>query len=86
MYLGKREYISVNGSLENIHGIVHVPNLEKLKGRVIYASLSITFRYGREEDEMMGLSMAKEVPVDRVLIFPLKNDKGMFINHMDTKF
>lgn len=40
------------------------------------ASLMVTFRFGAEEDEMMGLSLAKEITLDQVEIYP--NPKSAF--------
>lgn len=34
------------------------------------ASLIVTFRFGAEEDEMMGLSLAKEITLDQVEVYP----------------
>jgi hypothetical protein len=34
-----------------------------------------TFRHGREEDEVMGVSFQKELVVDRVQVFPAATDK-----------
>ena len=34
----------------------------------------MTFRHGREEDEMMGVSFKKELVVDRVQIHPAGKD------------
>ena len=34
------------------------------------ATLMVTFRYGQEEDEMMGLSLCKDLVLDETEIFP----------------
>jgi hypothetical protein len=36
-----------------------------VSGRCVFASLVCTFRHGREEDEVMGVSFQKELIVDR---------------------
>ena len=41
----------------------------------MYASLVCTFRHGREEDEVMGVSFQKELIVDRVQVFPAASEK-----------
>ena len=41
-----------------------------LLGKFIFASLIATFRHGREEDEVMGISFKKELVVDRVQVYP----------------
>ena len=43
---------------------------DNLAGKFVYASLVCTFRHGREEDEVMGLSFTKELVVDRIQVFP----------------
>lgn len=48
---------------------------DTLKGRRIYAQLVITFRHGKEEEEMMGLSFKKELVLDRVQIYPPDKSK-----------
>ncbi len=45
-------------------------------GKFVYASLVVTFRHGREEDEMMGVSFKKELVVDRVQVFPPGKDEA----------
>ena len=39
-------------------------------GKNVFASLIVTYRYGREEDEVMGVSFKKELVVDRVQVYP----------------
>ena len=39
-------------------------------GKFIFASLVVSFRHGREEDEIMGVSFKKDLVVDRVQVFP----------------
>ena len=71
MYLGKREYISCDGKIDAITGVANVPEIdEKLRGKYVFASLVCSFRHGREEDEMMGVSFNKELVVDRVQLWP----------------
>ena len=41
-----------------------------LLGKFIFASLVVSFRHGREEDEIMGVSFKKDLVVDRVQVFP----------------
>ena len=45
-------------------------NITFFAGKFIFASLVVTFRHGREEDEMMGVSFKKELVVDRVQVHP----------------
>ena len=47
-------------------------------GKNIFASLIVTYRYGREEDEVMGVSFKKELVVDRVEIGNQQEEKAKF--------
>lgn len=45
-------------------------------GKFVYASLIVTFRHGREEDEIMGVSFKKDLVVDRVQVYPAGKDES----------
>ena len=45
-----------------------------ITGKFIFASLVVSFRHGREEDEIMGVSFKKDLVVDRVQVFPKGQD------------
>jgi len=70
LYLGQREFISADGVIDDIKGIAYVSEQRELEGKFIFASLIATFRHGREEDEVMGISFKKELVVDRVQVHP----------------
>eukprot|EP00090_Calanus_glacialis_P028990 TRINITY_DN46486_c0_g1_i1.p1 TRINITY_DN46486_c0_g1~~TRINITY_DN46486_c0_g1_i1.p1 ORF type:complete len:406 (-),score=100.14 TRINITY_DN46486_c0_g1_i1:476-1693(-) len=71
VYMGKREFVSCDGAVEPINGVVNIQDHhDTLKGRRVYVQLVITFRHGREEEETMGLSFKKELILDRVQVFP----------------
>jgi hypothetical protein len=55
---------------------VHLFKCQLILGKFVYASLVVTFRHGREEDEMMGVSFKKELVVDRYQIYPAGSDEG----------
>merc|ERR1711997_420846 len=70
LYMGQRDYISSDGVIDDIKGIAYMPELSELQAKFIFASLVVTFRHGREEDEVMGISFKKELVVDRVKVHP----------------
>merc|ERR1712212_1347086 len=71
IYMGKREFVSIDGVIEPIKGVVHIQDYkDTLKGRRVYVQLVIIFRHGREDDETMGLSFKKELILDRTQIYP----------------
>merc|ERR1711953_1407124 len=77
LYLGNREYVSCDGAIPPVTGIVNIQDHhDTLKGRRIFVQLVITFRHGREEDETLGLSFKKELVLDRVQIYPPEKKNG----------
>lgn len=71
VYLGKRDFIDHLDHIDPIDGIVVVDN-DYLKGRKIYGQVTTTYRYGREEDEVMGLKFSKEMILAKDQIVPPK--------------
>ena len=60
VYLSSRDFIDHVGAQTNpVEGVIVVED-NYLQGRKVYARVAVTYRYGREGDEMMGLSFSKE--------------------------
>ncbi|KAL7639737.1 UNVERIFIED_CONTAM: hypothetical protein RMT77_009147 [Armadillidium vulgare] len=75
VYLGRRDFIDNTLSTEAVDGVVLVDN-DYLRTRKVFASVSITYRYGREEDEVMGLHFSKEMQLTCQQIFPSVSKEG----------
>lgn len=73
-YLGKRDFIDHGDYCDPIDGVVVVDN-DYLKGRKVFGELITTNRYGREEDEVMGVKFSKELTLQREQIVPMENQK-----------
>ncbi|RZC35165.1 Arrestin N and/or GlcNAc domain containing protein [Asbolus verrucosus] len=71
VYLGKRDFIDHLDYIDPIDGIVAVED-GYLQGRKIYGQVVTTYRYGREEDEVMGIKFSKEMIIDYDQIIPPK--------------
>jgi arrestin-2 len=69
VYLGKRDFIVEGGHVDPIDGVVVVDN-DYLKGRKVYGRVTTTYRYGREEDEVMGVKFSKELVLANRQIVP----------------
>ncbi|KAF4524736.1 hypothetical protein B566_EDAN013804 [Ephemera danica] len=69
VYLGKRDFIDHIDHTDPIDGVIVVDN-DYLKGRKIYGQLTTTYRYGREEDEVMGVKFSKEMTLVKEQIVP----------------
>ncbi|KAH0567428.1 arrestin homolog [Cotesia glomerata] len=74
VYLGKRDFIDHLEFVDPIDGVVVVEN-DYLQGRRVYGQVITTFRYGREEDEVMGVKFSKEMVVAKDQIIPMKKEK-----------
>lgn len=46
-----------------------------LQGRRIYGQVITTYRYGREEDEVMGVKFSKEMTIAKEQIVPIKKER-----------
>lgn len=74
VYLGKRDFIDHMDYCDPVDGVVVVDN-DYLKGRKIYCQLVTTYRYGREEDEVMGVKFSKEMVIGQEQVVPMINSK-----------
>lgn len=74
VYLGKRDFIDHLDYVDPIDGIIVIEN-DYLQGRKIFGQVTTTYRYGREEDEVMGVKFSKELVLCREQIFPSKKEK-----------
>ncbi|KAJ8886200.1 hypothetical protein PR048_012409 [Dryococelus australis] len=74
VYLGKRDFIDHLDHTDVIDGVVVIDN-DYLRGRKVFGELTTTYRYGREEDEVMGVKFSKEMPLCREQIAPTPEEK-----------
>ncbi|KFM58972.1 Arrestin-like protein, partial [Stegodyphus mimosarum] len=76
LYLPKREYIDHITHVDPIEGVVLLDD-EYLKQRHVYGHVIATFRYGREDDEVMGLKFVKELYLASEQIYPPETKDGI---------
>ncbi|KAG7169719.1 Arrestin-like 4 [Homarus americanus] len=62
VYVGRRDYTDHLTHVDPIDGMVWLEK-DYVKDRRVFAQVVMTYRYGREEDEVMGLTFAREVVV-----------------------
>ena len=60
VYLGRRDFVDNTQGTDPVDGVVVFDN-DYLRGRKVYASVVVVYRFGREEDEVMGLQFSKEM-------------------------
>lgn len=71
-YLGRRDFIDHLDYCDPVDGVI-VVEPEYLKNRKVFGQLATTYRYGREEDEVMGVKFSKELILSREQIVPMTN-------------
>ncbi|XP_011644747.1 phosrestin-2 [Pogonomyrmex barbatus] len=70
VYLGKRDFIDYLSGTEPIDGVVLISPEYVDNDRKVWCQLVCSFRYGREEDEVMGLNFQKDLFLASEQIFP----------------
>ncbi|KAM7348216.1 beta-arrestin-1-like isoform 1-T2 [Cochliomyia hominivorax] len=73
MYLPSREITLSGNGPSVLRGIVFV-DPKAIQGYRIYAQLTLTFRYGREDEEVMGLRFCNEAIMSLHQIWPRKEE------------
>jgi len=75
VYLGRRDFVDHLDHTDPVDGVIVVED-GYVKGRKIYGTVIVTYRYGREEDEVMGLNFAKEMVLVKDQLYPQEPDDG----------
>lgn len=70
LYLGKRDFIDHLSSVEPIDGVIVLHDEYLRDRRKIFGQVVCSFRYGREEDEVMGLNFQKELYLASECVYP----------------
>ncbi|KAK0182401.1 hypothetical protein PV327_000545 [Microctonus hyperodae] len=72
LYLGKRDFIDYLSATEPIDGVLLIDQEYINSGRKIWGQLVCSFRYGREDDEVMGLNFQKDLYLTSEQLYPQK--------------
>ncbi|KAK9979842.1 hypothetical protein ABG768_013250 [Culter alburnus] len=78
VYMGKRDFVDHVDSVDPVDGVLLV-DPEQLKGKKVYATLSCTFRYGRDDMDVVGISFRREIYLATRQIYPPLQDKEQCI-------
>ncbi|XP_013144234.1 PREDICTED: arrestin homolog [Papilio polytes] len=70
LYLASRDLVVENGYIDKIQGVLHVEP-ECLENKKLFGQVTLTFRYGREDEEVMGLKFCNEAIMSLVQIWPI---------------
>lgn len=72
LYLGKRDFIDYLSGVEPVDGVILLDQEYMDSERRIWGQLICSFRYGREEDEVMGLNFQKDLYLVSEPLYPEK--------------
>ncbi|XP_039950691.1 LOW QUALITY PROTEIN: phosrestin-2-like [Bactrocera tryoni] len=70
LYMNKREFVDSITVVEPVDGIIVLDDEYLRQNRKIYVQLICNFRYGREDDEMIGLRFQKELTLVSQQVYP----------------
>ncbi|XP_013789563.1 arrestin, lateral eye-like, partial [Limulus polyphemus] len=69
IYLGKREFVDHFTHCDPIEGII-LFDQSSVKDKNVYVGVVAIFRYGREEDEILGMTFCRELYLTHKQIYP----------------
>ncbi|XP_026468994.1 LOW QUALITY PROTEIN: arrestin homolog [Ctenocephalides felis] len=70
LYMGKRDFVDNISFVEPVDGVVVLSD-DYIRDRKVFGQVICSFRYGREEDEVMGLNFQKELILTSQQINPI---------------
>lgn len=69
VYLPRRDFVDHCDFVDPVDGVV-VVDPQQLKGRKVYVMLSCTFRYGRQDMDVMGVAFRRDLFVTTRQVYP----------------
>lgn len=66
--------VPISDYCEPVDGVCVIDE-EYMRGRKVFGHLVTVYRYGREEDEVMGVKFSKEMIIAKEQVYPMVNAK-----------
>ncbi|XP_044757226.1 arrestin homolog isoform X2 [Coccinella septempunctata] len=73
LYLSSRDLVISNGQIDRLQGVILV-DPEFVESRRVFGQVTLTFRYGREDEEVMGLKFCNEAIMCLAQLYPPISD------------
>ncbi|XP_067006681.1 phosrestin-2 [Anabrus simplex] len=70
LYLSSRDLVISDDQIDKLQGVV-VVDPEYLQDRKVFGQVTLTFRYGREDEEVMGLKFCNEAVMCLAQLYPI---------------
>ncbi|XP_069367557.1 S-arrestin a isoform X2 [Paralichthys olivaceus] len=74
VYMGKRDFVDRVDSVDPVDGVI-LTDPEALQGRKVFVTLSCTFRYGRDDMDVMGIAFRRELYLSTRQVYPPLQDR-----------
>ncbi|XP_037643370.1 S-arrestin a [Sebastes umbrosus] len=74
VYMGRRDFVDRVDSVDPVDGVI-VIDPEALQGRKVFVTLSCTFRYGRNDMDVMGIAFRRELYLSTRQVYPPLQDR-----------
>uniref|UniRef100_A0A1L8DLX0 Phosrestin-2 n=1 Tax=Nyssomyia neivai TaxID=330878 RepID=A0A1L8DLX0_9DIPT len=85
LYMGKRDFVDHLSAVEPIDGVIVLDDEYVSEQRRIFGQIVCSFRYGREEDEVMGLNFQKELYLASEMLFPPKEKSQQSLTKLQER-
>ncbi|GJQ72590.1 hypothetical protein Trydic_g1255 [Trypoxylus dichotomus] len=69
LYLSSRDLVVSSGKIDRVQGVLLI-DPEFVEQRKVYGQVTLTFRYGREDEEVMGLKFCNEAVMCLAQLYP----------------
>uniref|UniRef100_A0A1A7WE18 S-arrestin n=1 Tax=Iconisemion striatum TaxID=60296 RepID=A0A1A7WE18_9TELE len=74
VFMGKRDFVDRVDSVDPVDGVILI-DPEALAGRKVFVTLSCTFRYGRDDMDVLGIAFRRELYLSTRQVYPPLQDR-----------
>nr|ATY71615.1 S-antigen arrestin b [Maurolicus mucronatus] len=74
VYMAKRDFVDHCDTVDPIDGVVLLDPVQ-VKGKKVYITLSCSFRYGRDDSDVLGMAFRRDIFVSTRQVFPALQDR-----------
>ncbi|NP_001116373.1 arrestin [Oryzias latipes] len=79
VFMGKRDFVDRVDSVDPVDGVILI-DPEVLAGRKVFVTLSCTFRYGRDDMDVMGIAFRRELYLVTRQVYPPMQDRDKTVH------
>ncbi|KAL6471920.1 hypothetical protein MHYP_G00205700 [Metynnis hypsauchen] len=80
VYMGRRDFVDHCDFVDPVDGVVLL-DPEQIKGKKVYVMLSCTFRYGRDDMDVLGMAFRRDIFLCTRQVYPPLQDRDRSIHN-----